>query len=108
MLVLAGFSWGLACLGVVVVGLWLFVRYIPHDRVGILEKGFSRKGSVESGLIALEGEAGFQPEVLRGGLHVLNRLQCKELPPTSPLHGKASTPGRKVAEAPSTCYAGVR
>lgn len=54
-----------------------FVRYVPNNRVGIVEKRFSGKGSVESGLIALNGEAGFQPEILRGGLHLLNRLQYR-------------------------------
>jgi len=45
-------------------------RYIPNNRVGIVEKlvGLG-KGSVEKGLIALNGEAGFQPDVLRGGWH---------------------------------------
>lgn len=47
-------------------------RYIPNTRVGIVEKLFApNKGSVEKGLLALEGEAGFQPEVLRGGWHLL-------------------------------------
>ena len=43
------------------------VRYIPANRLGIVEKRFGTTGSVKSGLIALEGEAGFQPAVLRGG-----------------------------------------
>ncbi len=46
-------------------------RYIPNDQVGIVEKLWSTKGSVEGGFIALNGEAGYEPEVLRGGLHVL-------------------------------------
>jgi len=45
------------------------VRYIPNNRVGIVEKLISGRGSVKSGLIALAGEAGFQPDVLRGGWH---------------------------------------
>src|SRR5215470_10439247 len=51
--------------------LFLSVRYIPNTRVGIVEKLISAKGSVASGLIALNGEAGFQPAVLRGGWHIL-------------------------------------
>jgi len=51
------------------------VRYISNDRIGIVEKNWTFKGSVEKGLIALEGEAGFQPGVLRGGLHWLMPLQ---------------------------------
>jgi uncharacterized membrane protein YqiK len=49
-------------------------RYIPNSRVGIVEKRFSLKGSVKQGLIALEGEAGFQPQVLRGGMQYLAPL----------------------------------
>ena len=51
----------------VVIGL----RYIPHDRVGIVEKLWSPRGSLAHGrIIALAGEAGFQARVLRGGLHL--------------------------------------
>ena len=45
------------------------IRYIDNSRVGVVEKLFSFSGSVESGLIALNREAGYQPQVLRGGLH---------------------------------------
>ena len=46
------------------------LRYIANNRVGILEKLWSTKGSVpEGGIIALNGEAGFQSELLRGGMH---------------------------------------
>ena len=45
-------------------------RYIPNNQVGIVEKLWTTKGSVEDGFIALNGEAGFEPEVLRGGLHM--------------------------------------
>lgn len=48
----------------------LGIRYIPHDRVGIVEKLWSGRGSLAEGhLIALSGEAGFQAKLLRGGLH---------------------------------------
>lgn len=53
------------------------VRYIPNRRVGIVEKRWSQRGSVTGGLIALRGEAGYQPGVLRGGLHFLAALQYK-------------------------------
>jgi uncharacterized membrane protein YqiK len=53
------------------------IRYIPNDRVGVIEKRWSFGGSVKSGFIALAGEAGFQPEVLRGGLHYLTPLQYR-------------------------------
>ena len=52
-------------------------RYIPNDRVGLVEKLWSSSGSVKGGLIALHGEAGFQPQLLRGGWHVLRPLQYR-------------------------------
>jgi uncharacterized membrane protein YqiK len=45
-------------------------RYIPNNQVGIVEKLWTTKGSIKDGFIALNGEAGFEPDVLRGGLHV--------------------------------------
>jgi uncharacterized membrane protein YqiK len=51
------------------------IRYIPNNKVGIVEKRWSRSGSVRSGLIALHGEAGYQPDVLRGGIHILMPFQ---------------------------------
>src|SRR6188474_87100 len=57
--------------------LLLTFRYIPNDRVGIVEKLWSPSGSVTSGLIALNGEAGFQPALLRGGWHVLTPFQYR-------------------------------
>jgi uncharacterized membrane protein YqiK len=53
------------------------VRYISNHRVGVVEKLWSRSGSIRSGLIALRGEAGFQPDVLRGGLHVFRPFQFR-------------------------------
>ena len=67
----AGIFW-IVCLvvGVVVLCELTGLRYIANNRVGIVEKLWSIKGSVpEGGIIALHGEAGFQAEVLRGGLH---------------------------------------
>ncbi len=53
------------------------VRYIPNDRIGVVEKLWSPKGSVQLGLLALAGEAGFQPELLRGGFHFFPPFQYK-------------------------------
>jgi len=55
----------------------LTFRYIPNDRVGIVEKLWSTSGSVKSGIIALQGEAGFQPDLLRGGWHVMMPFQYR-------------------------------
>ena len=53
------------------------VRFIPNNRIGIIEKRWSAKGSLKKGFIALNGEAGFQPHVLRGGLHYLFPIQYR-------------------------------
>jgi uncharacterized membrane protein YqiK len=51
------------------------IRFIPNNRIGVVEKRYSGKGSVKAGFIALNGEAGYQPQVLRGGLHYLMPVQ---------------------------------
>ena len=66
----------------VLVGLILLhrsntLRYIPNNRIGIVEKLWSTRGSVTSGFIALAGEAGFQPAVLRGGWHLMFPFQYR-------------------------------
>jgi uncharacterized membrane protein YqiK len=49
---------------------WLTLRYIPNQQVGVIEKLWSPRGSVPEGsIMALEGEAGYQADLLRGGLH---------------------------------------
>lgn len=53
------------------------VHFIPNNKVGIVEKRFSPGGSLRSGLIALSGEAGYQPKVLRGGVHFFVPLQYR-------------------------------
>src|SRR4051794_21128528 len=61
----------LGCLGVVIAAIVLSgMRYIPNNRVGVVEKLWSPRGSVPEGrMMALEGEAGFQADLLRGGAH---------------------------------------
>src|SRR6202162_5218028 len=67
----------------IAIGIWIAVaivililirlanvfRYIPNNQVGIVEKLWAAKGSIKSGFIALHGEAGYEPEILRGGIH---------------------------------------
>jgi len=70
----------LACVALALVFVLFLLsglRIIPNDRVGLVEKRWSFRGSVKSGFIALAGEAGFQPEVLRGGVHYLMPLQYR-------------------------------
>ncbi len=53
-----------------IVFLWAIgFRVISNDKVGIVEKWWSVKGSLKEQIIALNGEAGYQPELLRGGIH---------------------------------------
>ena len=64
----------LVCVGAMILGAmlfaWLTVRYISNNRIGIVEKLWSSAGSVPEGqIIALNGEAGYEAELLRGGLH---------------------------------------
>ena len=48
----------------------LGIIYIPHDKTGVIEKLWSHRGSLQEGrILALNGEAGFQAKLLRGGLH---------------------------------------
>ena len=55
--------------GLVLLRLSGAVRYMPNDRIGIPEKLWSFGGSIDGGFIALNGEAGYQPDIIRGGLH---------------------------------------
>ncbi len=64
--------WMLLAIGIpkVLILWWLCVRYIPHNRVGVVEKLWSARGSLAEGrIIALNNEAGYQARLLRGGLH---------------------------------------
>ncbi len=57
-------------LALVLVAAWLTTRYIPNNYVGVVEKLWSRTGSVTAGaILALNGEAGYQADLLRGGIH---------------------------------------
>ncbi|HTL97877.1 MAG TPA: SPFH domain-containing protein [Holophagaceae bacterium] len=107
--------------GLLLLLLSKWIRYIPNNRVGIVEKLISGKGSVKSGLIAMGGEAGFQPSVLRGGWHMLTPFQYRihktplvtipqgkigyvfardgqDLPPTQALASNVKTRGFQDAE----------
>ena len=102
--------------------------YIPNNRVGIIEKLFSGRGSVKSGFIALAGEAGYQPEVLRGGWHVFmpvpvprphdapghhppgqDRLRVRPRRPAAARHpdpGLATSPPTISRTSPASCRNG--
>ncbi|MBV9122227.1 MAG: hypothetical protein JO112_02560, partial [Planctomycetes bacterium] len=66
-------------LGTVALFELMGVRYIPNNRIGIVEKLWSPRGSITEGrILALNGEAGYQADLLRGGYHFgLWRLQYR-------------------------------
>ena len=67
-------------IGIVLIGLILWLtgfRMIPNDKVGIIEKKWSFNGSLNHQIIALNKEAGFQPNVIRGGIHFLTPIMYK-------------------------------
>ena len=51
---IAGIVLGLLAVLVLLSG----IRIIPNNRIGVIEKRWSSKGSIKTGLIALQGEAG--------------------------------------------------
>lgn len=58
------------CLFAVLFVFWLMARYVPNTHVAVVEKLWSSKGSLDGGeIIALNGEAGYQSQLLRGGVH---------------------------------------
>lgn len=62
--------WPAWLLGGAAVIFWLCFRWIPNDRVGVVEKWWSLAGSVPEGRIIATGpEAGYRADILRGGLH---------------------------------------
>ena len=65
------FIYAAAGLAGIALLLWLGgMVYIPHSRVGVIEKLWSAGGSLKSGhIVATNGEAGLQTRMLRGGVH---------------------------------------
>jgi len=75
---MTGLLVSIAVVVILIVGFIAFtgwIRFIPNSRIGVVEKRFGGKGSLRSGFIALAGEAGYQPQVLRGGIHLLTPFQ---------------------------------
>jgi uncharacterized membrane protein YqiK len=75
-IVLSPWTWVLIAFGVALIVIWMIalngvgMQYIPNNRVGVVEKLWSSKGSVPAGtILARNGEAGYQVHVIRGGIH---------------------------------------
>lgn len=67
--------------GIVVLYILIFkvlgLRVIGSNEVGVIEKWWSFKGSLKDSIIALNGEAGYSPDLLRGGIHFRSVLMYK-------------------------------
>jgi uncharacterized membrane protein YqiK len=74
-----GLSQTLIAVGVIAVLLLIYssIVYVPNNRVGVLERLWSAKGSIRHGIVALNGEAGYAPDLLRGGFHLLFPFQYR-------------------------------
>ena len=58
--------------------IWVLgIRVIRSDRVGIVERWWSPRGSLKDRILALNNEAGYQPDVIRGGIHFRTPLMYK-------------------------------
>lgn len=66
-----------------IIGLYLLIfkifglRVVGSDEVAVVEKWWSFKGSLKDDIIALHGEAGFSPDLLRGGIHFRSVLMYR-------------------------------
>ncbi len=51
------------------------IVYVPNSKVGIVEKLWSTGGSISTGILSHDQRAGFQVDLLRGGLHFFTPFQ---------------------------------
>lgn len=67
--------------GLIVLWLLIFkilgLRVIKPSEVAVVEKWFSFKGSLKNSIVALNGEAGYMPDLLRGGVHFRTALMYR-------------------------------
>jgi uncharacterized membrane protein YqiK len=68
---------GVALVLYLVIFKLLGLRVINSDEVAVVEKWWSMKGSLKDSIIALHGEAGYSPDLLRGGIHFKSVLMYK-------------------------------
>jgi uncharacterized membrane protein YqiK len=73
LLIVSGAIFALYLFIFVILGL----RVISSDQVAVVEKWWSFKGSLKNSIIALNGEAGYSPHLLRGGIHFKTTLMYK-------------------------------
>lgn len=87
--------------------------FISNQSIGVVEKIWSLKGSIKTGFLAMDGSAGFQPQILRGGIHFFApfqyRIHVRSLPsvPQGTIgyvfarSGKTLEPGQTLGSLPS-------
>lgn len=73
LMIAVGILFALYFIIVVIFGL----RVVSSDQVAVIEKWWSLKGSLKDSIIALNGEAGYAPNLLRGGIHFKSALMFK-------------------------------
>lgn len=72
-----GHLWIIGLIAAIFFIVWILgIRFIPNNKVGIVEKILSKEPN-KGTIIALNGEAGFQAELLRGGIHIRPRFFYK-------------------------------
>lgn len=76
-LTIAGISVGIVILLYLLIFKILGLRVISSNEVAVVEKWWSPKGSLKDSIIALNGEAGYAPGLLRGGIHFKSVLMYK-------------------------------
>ena len=70
-------------IGVILLALYLIIfqilglRVIKSNEVAVVEKWWSIHGSLKDSIIALNGEAGYSPDLLRGGMHFRSTLMYR-------------------------------
>lgn len=75
--VLIGIVVGAVFLLYLVIFQILGLRVIGSNEVAVIEKWWSPRGSLKDSIIALNGEAGYGPDLLRGGIHFKSVLMYK-------------------------------
>lgn len=79
-----GIPWYFWALSFVFIALLLLIRcirYIPNNRVAVKEIRFNFSGQkLEAGrIIALGGQTGYQPDIMRGGIHLMSPLNAAHM-----------------------------
>lgn len=69
----------------------------------MVEKWWSPRGSLKDSIIAMKGEAGYQPEVLRGGIHLRSPFMYRvRIMPPAAAHPAAPARPMQSTSLPQT------